>query len=350
MGDDQAPQARVRRIKAFRDECKSLARDGVFEFSPEQQAVVDEYHDELLRAYAYDDRVDLSGRDRSLRLGVRLTSLVGILALAVAVVLALRRSWGWLGTPAQLSVALLLPAVAMLALQHVATTRRGHLVARALPVLAFAAVVGNIEILGAAFSFAPSPWALLVYGVAGLGIAYACDSRVTLIAGALCLAGFAMTVPVVVSGAWWVDALRRPETGILVGMAYLAVSTLPSSAHFAPWWRGIGLFLIAACLIVLSQDGSLTWVPSADARALEAGYTITTLALGLAMIVIGARNDWGGVGIGGAALLLLSMTMEYFDWGQRYVPRWLFFLLVAVVALCAGWILRAARQAERARA
>lgn len=292
--------------------------------------------------------VDLTATQHSLSFGLRLTTLVGAVGLSAAVILILRRYWGWFVLPAQVSIAMLAPALAFAALEWSARHPRRDRLTGVLALVAFAACVANVEILGTVFAFTPGPAALFVFGVTGLALAYGYGSRTTLVAGALCLAAFVMAIPVIVMGGWWTEALRRPETAILCGMGYVAVSVLPTArADFAPWWRGIGFGLVGAALAMLGVNGSMSWLPAADSRPIEVSYTITAFLVGLTMIVTGARRRWFGVSVGGAVLVLVMLAIEYVEWAHTHVPQWLFFLAIGGAALATGRLLQRLRATDR---
>lgn len=345
VGDDDDPQRRARRIRAFRDECDALAREGVFAPTPAQQEALDTYHGRLLASLARQFDVDLTDTQHSLSLGLRLTTIVAAAALSIGALLVLRRFWGFLVAPAQVAVAIVAPVAAFLALDWSARSPRRQRVTSVLVLVAVAAVVANVEILGTLFGFAPSPVALLLHGVVGVALAYAYGSRIALVAGAGCLTVFAMTLPVAWQGAWWDESLRRPETALLVGLVFIAASSLEGPRReFGAWWRGIGCAVTAAALVLLSVDGTMTWLPSTEERPVEVAYTISAFAAGLAMIVIGARRRWMDVSMCGAVLVLVMLLAQYFEWWWRYVPQWLFFLVVGAAALGTGLLLTRVRR------
>ena len=200
-----------------------------------------------------------------------------------------------------------------------------------------------------AFAYAPSPVALLLYGVVGVGLAYGYGSRVALVAGACCLAVFAMSMPVVLRGGWWTEAARRPESAIVVGMVCLAVSSLTTRRQeLAPWWRGTGCGLIGLALVMLSLDGTLTWLSSVEKRPVEVAYAISACLVGLTMIVAGARRRWMGVSVAGAVLIVAVLVIQYFNRWSQYVPQWLFFLAIGAAALGVGGLLAWMRRSGRA--
>ncbi len=349
MGDGHDPQARARQIRAFRDECDLLEREGVFAPSAQQRAAIDGYHARLLASLARQFDIDLTETQHSLSLGLRLATLIAAVALSAATILLLRRVWGWLVLPAQVSVAIIACALAFAALDWSARASRRARLTGILAAVAFASTVANLEIFGAALGYAPSPVALLTYGIVGIALAYGYGSRVTLVAGALCVAVFVMSIPVTMVGGWWTEAPRRPESAIIVGIGCLAASSIGGKRHLlAPWWRATGCVLIGLALLMLSLDGTLTWLPAFGKRAVEVAYVIAACLIGLTTIVAGARRRWLGVSAGGAILIGAVLVTQYVAHWSHDVPQWLFFLSIGAAALGVGAMLAWMRRSGEA--
>ena len=80
MSDDAR---RARRILAFRDELDALTREGVAPLDPEARAAIDAHHEAILARLRAAD-VDTTTSAAQLSLAMRIATVVGTLALALA--------------------------------------------------------------------------------------------------------------------------------------------------------------------------------------------------------------------------------------------------------------------------
>src|SRR6267142_3709088 len=101
-------QKRADRIRAFREELRTLEAEGVLALPDEQKLSLARHHDETLHRLSQAFDIDTTEAQKQMSWGMRIASFLGALALCASVYLFFYRFWGLFGTAAQ--VALVLPA------------------------------------------------------------------------------------------------------------------------------------------------------------------------------------------------------------------------------------------------
>ena len=136
--------------------------------------------------------VDKSEPERQISLGMRITSAVGGLALCAAVVLFLARYLGSWPAWVQVVALMAIPLALTCAAEFVAVREKTLYYTALICLVAFAAFVANLYLLGSIFNLAPTPNALAVWGVfelAGSGIPFRGAAGPGRGAGVLCWDG-----------------------------------------------------------------------------------------------------------------------------------------------------------------
>jgi hypothetical protein len=101
-------------------------------------------------------------------------------------------------------------------------------------------------------------------------------------------------------------------------------------------------------LFVVSNWGEASYLPFPQ-HGVEIGYQVLSVALAAAAIVGGARRGWREVEVAGTAFLVLLLLARFFDWWWDWMPRWLFFLVIGVLAVGMLAALRRLRSAAQGR-
>src|ERR1700722_13878529 len=101
--------------------------------------------------------------------------------------------------------------------------------------------------LGSIFNLAPTPNALVVWGLFGLALAYHFGVRLVLAAGLISLLGWVTATTNSWLGWWWLEFERRPENVILAGLI-LACAPLALRHErrndFPAVYRLVGMFAV----------------------------------------------------------------------------------------------------------
>jgi uncharacterized membrane protein len=344
----EAAQARTDQIRAFRDELRALESEGVVALDPGPRARVQAHHDGLLEELAAAWDVDVSGRQKQLSLGLRIVAFLGAAAMSAAVALFFRRIWGHLDTPVQVLLLVAAPLAGLGLVAFAARRDRSGYFATIAGLVAFACFVVDLALLGDVFNLTPTQNAFLAWGAFGLALAYGYDLRLLLIAGILSLLAYLTATTGTWHGAYWLSAGERPEHYILAGLAVLALSYAPHGGRtaFPGTYRLFGLLAIFVAVLVLSNWGEASLLPFSPG-AVEHLYQVAGFAVSAAVIWAGVHFHWPGTTNLGSTFFALFLYTRFYDWWWEWMPRYLFFLVVALVAVLLLLVLQRVRHAAR---
>jgi uncharacterized membrane protein len=348
MDEDEA-QRRVDRVRAFREELAALEGEGVLALSAGQRADLAAHHERLLAELARAFDVDVTGEQKQLSWGMRIVAFLGAAALSAAVTLFFYRHWGGLETAAQVAVLVAAPLLGVLAVELVARRERARAFTAVAALVAFACFVLDLAMLGQIFNVTPSQNAFLVWAAFAFVLAYAQELRLLQIAGILCLLGYLSATMGEWGGCYWLSAGERPETIVVAGacIAGLAFIPHPRRASFPATYRLFGLLASLTALLVLGHWGNGSWLPL-PARTVERIYQVAGFAASAAAIWAGVRFRWPGTANLGSAFFAILLYTKFYDWWWEWMPRYLFFLVVGLVAVLLLLVLGRLRTASRA--
>ncbi len=328
-------QARVDRIRAFQQELAQVELElGDILDSDQHQRLID-HHAALLARLAQQYDVATTESDRQLALGLRFASFLGALALCVAVVLFVERFWGGLATGTQVGFLALGTAVP-LALTEVAARRERTLYFAGLAALvAFAAFVTDLSMLGQVYNLVPSPHAFLLWAVFAGALAYGYGLRLLLLAmlvtGSVWLAG----VLAALGGLYWTDFFARSELLLPAAALALAAGLARHGGlreRFPTVFRLFGLILLFWVVIWLAASGEGSVLPLA-AHRVEMVYQVFGFAVAALAIWAGVRQRWNEVTNTGVVAFTILIYIKAVDWWWEWMPRWLFFLVLGGIAV-----------------
>jgi uncharacterized membrane protein len=328
-------QRRADRIAAFRGEAVALHKEGVLSLSAEQRLQVALYHDDLLNGFARQFDVDVNEGEKRLSLGMRIASFLGALALAASAFLFFRRFWGLLGTPAQVAILIAAPLLALAATHFAARREKTGYFASLAGLLTFACFVLDLVMLGTIFNLTPTDNALLLWGACGLLLAYTYDLRLLLAAGLLALGGFLSARTGTWGGCYWLDFGERPENFLPAGLLFFALPLLlphRRRADFPTFYRLFGLLFLFFPMLVLANWGEGSYLPWPEGR-IEAGYQIAGFLLSGAAAALGLRRGWRETVNTGTTFFVVFLFTKLFDWWWDWMPKYLFFLLLGLLAV-----------------
>ena len=170
-------------------------------------------------------------------------------------------------------------------------------------------------------------------------------SACLLAAGLVSLLVFVCAFPAALAGLDWTSAVLRPEPVILGGAAILALSQARpqrSRPGFSPTFRLVGALAIFLPLLIVSGWGEFSYLPWPPA-SVEAIYDGLGFLLPAAGIWLGIRRRWPETVNTSAAFVVIFTYAKCFEWAWDWMPRYLFFLLLAAIALALLFLLRRLR-------
>jgi len=335
MDNKQKAQQRADQVQAFYDEVKQLESDQVLQLEESQYASIARYHDSLLKSLAEKFDIDTTTRQKQLSSGMKIASFIGALALAASVFFLFYQFWGYFSTPVQVSILICAPLLTLFASYRVAQRELTGYFAKLLSMVSFACFVLNLIMLGQIFNITPSDKALLMWAAYAFLLAYAFDVRLLLVMGILSLSGFIAARTGSWSGIYWLSFGERPENFFLPALIIFSVP-LCFNQHrfsgFAPIYRVFGSLLLLLPILVLSNwgEGSYLYL---DAAVIEGAYQLLGIIISAVLISLGIRLHWPEVINTGNAFFVLFLYTKMFDWWWEVMPKYLFFLLIALTSL-----------------
>ena len=349
MATRQTAQRRVDRIRAFREELAELDREGVLRLSADDGARVTAHQDAIVAALAREFDVDVASGQRQLSIGMRLASGFGALALGVSVFLFFYHFWDDMTTAVQVAVLVTAPLAGLAGMFVAATRERTRYVTGVIGVMTVAAFVLDLGALGQIFNMVPTANAFFAWGAFALVLAYAVRLRWLLVIG---LSGFTMWVSASVivwtGNPYWWSVFDNCETFLLPGVAILLVAARVQDEEFAPAWRFTGWLVVFVSLLVLSL-GVETMLPW-DRDVVRFIYQVLGLVTTAGAIAIGVRRHWNETVNLGSLFFAVMLLTRLADWWWAWMPGYLFFLIIGLLAVGLIVVFRRIRGGMEARA
>lgn len=340
-------QQRVDAVHVFRQELARLEREGVLALPDDRRAIVVQYHDRLLADLARDFDIDRNARDKKLSLGMKVASFLGALALAASVFFLFRQFWGRFDTPLQVSI-LIGAALATLAGTFVVRERdaSGYF-SKLAAMVAFSCFVLDIAMLGQIFNITPSDKAFVAWAAYALLLAYACDLRLLLAAGILCLVAFVSARTGTISGLYWLHFGERPENFFPAAILLLLTPRFVCHERYPDFpaiYRVFGLLTLFLPMLVLANWGRASHL-DIEPKLIEGGYQVLGFAGSASAIWLGMRRAWPEVVNTGMVFFVIFLYTKFFDWWWDVMPKYLFFLVVGLTAILFLVVLKRLRAA-----
>jgi hypothetical protein len=215
-------------------------------------------------------------------------------------------------------------------------------------VVACASIVMNVALIGDIFSMADSPNALAIWGAFGLAIGYAYRLRLPVAIGLALTMVFVAASLMSWRGLEWKSFAERPELFLALGALVLAIGCVATSdlmGRFVPTWRLIGLAVLLVALLALSTDAEDLSVLPWPETPVQAFYQVLGFACAGGAILLGARRDWTETTNVGAGGFIVFLYTKFYQWWWDWMPAYLFFLIVGLVAIAIIVLLRRLRGA-----
>jgi hypothetical protein len=344
-------QQRADEIRIFRKELYRLDSEGVLQLSDSQLAAVSKHHEGLLADFAQSFDIDRDVRSKQMSWGMRIASLLGALALAASVFFLFYQFWGLFTETAQAAI-LIGSSLGMFALTVWIQGRdaSGYFT-KLSAMVAFACFVLNVAMLGQIFNITPSDKALLPWAVLALLLAYACDLRLLLAAGIICIIVYTAARFGTWSGMYWIYFGERPENFFPVSLLLFIFPQLVTHRHredFAPVYRVFGILSFLLPVLVLSNWGYISYL-NWPADTIEIFYQVAGFALSALLVWLGLRRQWGEVVNTGVTFFVIFLYTKFYDWWWEVMPKYLFFLVVGLTAVLFLFILKRLRHGAQKR-
>lgn len=341
-------QQRVDQVRAFQAEHSILQRESILSPSVEETTNLQQYHTHLLSELAEKFDVDTSHDQKKLSWGMRLASLFGALALSAAVFFFFYHFWGKVNTGTQIGVLVALPILAILGIEFSARYERSMYFASLLALVAVACFVLNISVLGKIFNILSSPEAFLIWAGFALLIAYGYGLKLILVASLSFFVAWLAARVGTWNGMYWLSFGERPENFIFAGLVMFVLGLLRQHKFpgFAAIYRVYGLLVILSAILILANWGAVSYLPFTN-NVIENSYQILGFLLSSTVVWLGIKYDWRGFVNLGSTFFVLYLYTKLFDWFWEWMPKYLFFLLVGLVAMLVLFVLHRLRDQDK---
>ncbi len=337
-------QSRASAIRGFRDELARLTAEGI-SVDPAAIAAIRAHHDALLAAFVRQEDVDLSAAAAQLSIGMRIATVLGAAALSAAYGFFVASVWGGLTVAPQLLL-VTFPPIIMAFLTDFASRRDASgYIASIMATVAVIAFWIDLVAIGSLFNLPDSRNILLVIGAFSFSLAYCYRLGLPLLGGIGMIGGWLWSLAAITRGLWWRDGINSMEPLLAMGVVCMVMPRLlPRPASFAPIWRGTGALALAVALLALGQEPQANSAfQSVDRNVLEGIYQLAGAIVFSWLIVTGLRRESRSITIIGTAFLMMFLLFRLHAWFWNYLPKWLFFLLVGVLAVLVLLLLRQLR-------
>jgi uncharacterized membrane protein len=342
-------QQRADEIRVFRRELDRLEREDILALTEEQRRALSAHHDALLTRYTQAFDIDPDVKARQLSLGMRIASFLGALALAASVFFLFYQFWGLFSATTQVAVLLAASLGVFAAAVWIQGKDASGYFTKLAAMVAFACFVLNIAMLGQIFNITPSDNALIPWAALALLLAYNCDLRLLLAAGILCIIAFVSARMGTWSGMYWLYFGERPENFFPVAAALFLVPQFirhDRYAGFAAIYRVFGLLTLFLPMLVLANWGRASYL-YLDPKVIQGFYQILGFAGSAGAIWLGARRNWPEVLNTGVTFFVIFLYTKFFDWWWEMMPKYLFFLVIGLVAILLLLVLKRLRSIGR---
>ena len=341
-GVKRTAQQRADRIAAFRAELAELEREGGLTLTPEQRARLDAHYEGVLSALTRQYGVDVTESAKRISWGMRLATLLGGVALFAALVLFLHRVWGVVPPVVQVALLVVIPLIFLAAAEWSFRQRVDRYYTGLLALAAGASFVMELNALGAIYNVSSSPHAFLAWAMFAILVAYAYGLRLLLGAGLLLLCAYTAALWIAASGGYWASIPDRagsllPAAAILYVFPSLKIHR--DSDDFGIVYRLCGAATMLVALLVMSERADLYWL-GLPASARETLCQLAGLALSAGVTFHGFRLARNGLVNLGAAGFVVFLFVRLYEWWWNWMPKYLFFLLIAMIAFLLVWLFR----------
>jgi uncharacterized membrane protein len=151
----------------------------------------------------------------------------------------------------------------------------------------------------------------------------------------LCVIAFVAMRTGTWSGMYWLDFGERPENFFPAGiLLLLAPALIPHDRFtgFAGIYRVFGLLTSILPILVLANWGRASYLPM-SVSAVEHLYEVLGFVVSGAAVWWGVRREHPEVVKTGTTLFVIFLYTKFYDWWWEAVPKFVFFLLIALTAI-----------------
>jgi hypothetical protein len=343
-------QRRVDQIGSFQAELQLLEQQAVLSLDNQQRQALKQYHGELLARLETDFDVDSSVQEKRLSLGMKVASFLGALGLASSLFFLFYQFWGHLATWLQVGILVAAPFTGLAVTIYFVHREKTGYFSKLAGMATIACFVLNLTMLGQIFNITPTPNAFLLWAGLATILAYAIDARLLLAAGILSFAAYLSAKVGTWSGCYWINFGERPENFFPAAVLLFMIPVIPHLrvSGFAVTYRVLAMLLLLLPMLVLANWGRVSHLPL-ETETIEEIYQIAGFMVSAALIWLGIRWGWQDVVNTGTVFFTVFLYTKFYDWWWDWMPKYLFFLVIALVAILMLLVFKRLRYATTGR-
>lgn len=313
--------SRLAQIMAFKAELMALAEEGIT-LDAATLARIRAHHEALLTGTP----------DERLSIGMRLASFVGAVALSCAVYFLFYRIWGALGVGQQVAILIAAPLLLVGATHWLHRLEKTGYFAALAGLAAFAAFILELATFGQIFNLPNTPHAFLAYGLFGVLLGWSYGLRLPHFAGLVGVGLWLTALPGTLRHELLPQLFGRGEAMLLAGAFLLLLPRFEPRVRWHVDHRIVGMVGLFLGLLILGVSGSQSWLPW-DHTVIENLYQLLGFVVGGLLVAWGVKERKPDLANGGMIFLTILCLVKAVDWWWDWMPRWLFFLVLAGFAI-----------------
>jgi hypothetical protein len=327
-------QQRADRIAVFKAELALLERDQVLVLTEQQRSSLDEHLSQLLDELAKQFGVDVSESARRLSWVIRIATLLGGAAFFASLVLFLHRIWGSLPESAYAPLLVAFPIILLVSAEVLCRAGVHAYYTALLAVAGIIAFMMELSTLGSVLNMGSSPNAVLAWSIVAVLLAYAYGIRLLLAAGIVLFCAFSGALCVSIGGGYWESFPERAGYIIPAAAAVYLIPPLLRRDHhrFNEVYRACGAALALGSLFIMSQVG-YSYGLGLSTHTVEFACQLSGLGLSAAVVLHGLRLAQRFVVNTGALGFVVFLFVRLHAWWWDWMPKYLFFLLIGLIAI-----------------
>jgi len=327
-------QQRVDRVDHFRQELVQLEQDGVLSLDKEKSAQITTYHNKLINQLSKEFDIDSTQKVKQLSLVMKVTSFLGAIALGASLFFLFYQFWGKFSVATQVVVLVAAPLVSLIATWLLAEREKSGYFAKLFASVSFTCFILNLSMLGQIFNITPTDNAFLIWALFAFILAYAIDARLLLVAGIVCLTGFISARMGTWGGCYWLDFGDYPENFFPAALVLFGLSFFRHH-HFYGFrmtYRIASFLLFFIPILILANWGSGSYLHFSE-KYIEYLYQLCGFSGSAVVIWLGIKQGWKDAVNVGTLFFTIFLYTKFYDWWWDWLPKYLFFLLIALVAI-----------------
>jgi len=327
-------QRRADQIGHFQAELEIIEQENILSLNDIQRSALARYHENLIQTLSTTFDIDSNKREKQLSLGMKIASFLGALGLAASVFFLFYQFWGRFSTNTQAFILITAPLIGLAATMYASHKEKTGYFSKLLGLVSFACFVLNLSMFGQIFNITPSANAFLVWAVFAFLLAYASDTRLLLAAGIICISSYLSAKTGTWSGCYWIHFGERPENFFPAAFILFMVSYFPHNkfSGFAVIYRVFAMLLFFIPVLILANWGMISYL-DIPKESIEIIYQITGFIFSAIAIWIGIKKRWPEVVNAGNVFFTIFLYTKFYDWWWDWMPKYLFFLVIALTAI-----------------